>query len=350
MRIAVATTTINVPSVLKLYAEYGQARTVFEDVGFFVAGDLKTSEAECADLVNQCGANAHYLSVEKQKSLGYKCSELISWNTISRRNIALLEALKWGADIIVLLDDDNLPIDNLYFNHFREILSTSFNGLRTTALQGWFDVGQLLYDDFDNSSCPHRGFPHTKHSPPIFSPITNAKVGVAAGICLGDPDISAVQRIARGPISHHASKLLDAGIVVDPWKTRTVFNSQNTAFIRELAPCFLMLPQFQRYDDIFASIVAQQVMAARKLHVHFGPPFAYQQRNEHDLVKDLEAELWGMKHILSFSEQVASALNGSSISGHVRNIYDRLHSNWDGCPKYVGQLADAWLEDIAGVM
>lgn len=355
MKVAVATTTINVLHALKLYHAYNP------DVAFFVAGDLKTPEAECADLINQCGANAFYLSVETQKKLGYKCSELISWNTISRRNISILESLKWGADIIVLLDDDNIGIDRNYFAHFRRILMQplslahpAFDGLEATSKSGWFDVGSLLYSDYDNSACPHRGFPHElsscSTSTPIFSPLTNARVGVAAGICMGDPDISAVQRIVRHPTVNHASKLLDAGIVVDPSKTRTVFNSQNTAFIRELAPAFLMVPQFQRYDDIFASIIAQQVMAARKLHVHFGEPFIWQQRNAHNLVKDLEAEIWGMKHILDFSEAVSVVPKRDSVTDHVRNIYDYLHGAWLDCPPRVGQLADAWLEDVSKVL
>lgn len=358
MKIGVATTTINVPTALQLYHAHDP------DVGFFVAGDLKTPEAECADVVNQCGANSFYLSVEKQKALGYKCSELIGWNQIARRNIAILECLRWGADVIVLLDDDNLAVDRNYFQHFRRILTQplslahpAFSGLEATSESGWFDVGSLLYSDHDNSACPHRGFPHAlsscSTSTPAFSPITDAKVGVAAGICMGDPDISAVQRIARGPIVNHTSKLLDAGIVVDPRKTRTVYNSQNTAFIRELAPCFLMVPQFGRHDDIFASIIAQQVMAARNLHVHFGEPFIWQQRNAHNLIKDLEAEIWGMKHILNFSEAVANAPMRRvdvSITNRVRDIYDHLHHTWPDCPRYVGQLADAWLEDIESVL
>ena len=86
MKVAIATTTINVPKLLELLHAHDP------DVGIFVAGDLKTPEPQCADFVNKLGANAWYLSVETQKSLGYACSELIGWNCIQRRNIAKAEA------------------------------------------------------------------------------------------------------------------------------------------------------------------------------------------------------------------------------------------------------------------
>ena len=36
---------------------------------------------------------------------------LTGWNTDRRRNFALLEALKWGADLIVSVDDDMIPMN-----------------------------------------------------------------------------------------------------------------------------------------------------------------------------------------------------------------------------------------------
>lgn len=341
MKIAVVTTTINVPHALRLLAAHD------ENAGVFVAGDIKTPP-ECEELVASLKSrSAFYFTPEHQRKLGYKCSDLLGWNTIARRNIALLEALKWGANIIVLWDDDNLPIDNLYFNHFKKIFTTPFNGLVASSGSGWFDAGTLL-----DPVASHRGFPTnlTVPSNPSFTHTVGATIEVAAGICLGDPDISAVTRIARAPIVHHASRLLDGGVVVDPNSTRTVWNSQNTAFVRRLAPAFLMVPQFGRYDDIFASIIVQQVMSGG---VHFGNPFVWQQRNAHNLTRDLEAELWGMKHILNFFDAVINAQRRpekSSVLDHVQDIYDHLHGAWLDLPQGVGRLADAWIEDVRSVL
>jgi hypothetical protein len=67
--------------------------------------------------------------------------------------------------------------------------------------------------------------------------------------------------------------------------------SPNTAVIRELIPAWFMMPGVGRHDDIYASLIVQRVARERNLHVHFGPPFTYQQRNKHDLIKDLRAIL-----------------------------------------------------------
>src|ERR1700758_1270639 len=100
MKVALVTTTIFVPHVLRLY------RRCDPDVRFFIAGDWKTP-LEANTLAGEI-KNAWVIYPEMQRE--WKCSELIGWNCIQRRNIATLEALKWGADIIVFVDDDNIPV------------------------------------------------------------------------------------------------------------------------------------------------------------------------------------------------------------------------------------------------
>src|SRR6516164_11107533 len=99
MHIALITTTINLPKVLEAYAALTGSD---ERWTMIVAGDLKTSpEAEeFCEGIDDC----EYLTPEWQKDMGYKCSELIGWNTDSRRNIALLEAIKYQPDLIISID------------------------------------------------------------------------------------------------------------------------------------------------------------------------------------------------------------------------------------------------------
>lgn len=307
---ALVTTTINVPTVLRLYRAYGP------DVAFFVAGDLKT-DLGCAELCVSIG-NVRYLSPEIQSSLGYKCSELLGWNCIARRNIATLEALKQGADIIVMVDDDNIPMNEFYFADHIMALTTLHSGVKVNGRLGWFDVGQLL-----DPIAGHRGFPISpKLTEWRANPVVDVSVGVNAGICMGDPDISAYFRIANHPTVHRTSQLLDNGVVVDP-RTRTVFNSQNTSFIRELAPAMFMMPGIGRMDDIWASLICQRVMRDRGLHVKFGRPYVFQERNQHDLVSDLKAEMHGMEHTVGFAQYLDrfSSFAGMSIIDAVRSIY-----------------------------
>lgn len=362
MKTALILTTINVPKVLELYRAHS------EDVRFFVAMDKKTPDAafEFCNKMDNCEALSEH-------GRYYKCSELIGWNTIARRNIAMLEALKWGADQIVVVDDDNYPIDSNYFGAFESALYCPFDGIQATSESGWFDVGTLL-----DPVAPHRGFPHVKKSPGVFTHRVGAKVGVAAGICLGDPDIDARTRIVSAPIVHRVSELLRAGIVVDPagerrielayddspepWGraaipthratsrgTWTVYNSQNTSIIRELAPAFFMFPQYRRFDDILASLTVQRLMREKGYVTHFGTPFVFQQRNKHDLLKDLAAEQWGSEHILDF----AAWLDGFVFTGKER-VTDQLrimyHNPASWMPKGITELMAAWCDDCDSVM
>lgn len=347
MKVALITTTINVPRVLELYRRCDDSMLApipTQRTRFFVAGDLKTPVAAssfCADL-----PGTTFLSPEFQRSCNYACSELIGWNTVARRNIALLEALKWGADLIVTIDDDNIPLGSDYFYNFRTTLLDSHGGLLVDTPRSWFDPGELLVP-----KTKHRGFPFQMKSEVGFSPVIGAKVGVAAGLCLGDPDIDACTRIATNPTVQSVTELGRAGVVLDPRKHWTVFNTQNTAFIRELAPAMFCAPGLGRYDDIFASLVTQRVMRERGTHVHFGPPFVHQQRNQHDLVVDLRAEIDGMDHVLKLSRYLDELrfAPGMSVIAQVRGIYTGLKfEKW--YPQIGVEAAMAWCDDCERAM
>lgn len=340
-KIAVATTTIRTPEMLKLLHAHAP------EVAFFVAGDTNTPEQQVSDLVKTLGANAYYLSVENQKRAGYACSDLIGWACIQRRSIAILESLKWGADIIICHDDDNAPMNESYFDSFVSALHHPFNGIAVSGYSGWFDVGQLL-----DPVAGHRGFP--VDAVPLWqaSTVVGAKVGIAAGICMGDPDVSAVTRLANraAPLDvHRCSALLDAGIVVRP-STQTVFNSQNSSFIRELAPAAFLMPGIGRHDDIWQSLIMQRVMRERNMHVHFGKPFIFQQRNPHNLIRDLKDEMLGMEHTREFADVLDNTpLAGISVLVDVDTLVDRL-AQLPWMPTQSIEAYYAWLQDIEKII
>jgi len=332
MRTALITTTIQQPKVLALYGKC--AITMPEDFKIFIAGDLKTPDLSDGPWT--------YLRPEQQQA-DWKTSRALPWNSITRRNIALLEALKWGAELIVTIDDDNIPLTVDYFDHFHYVMEKPFHGLRAASSTGWFDVGQMVFP-----TASHRGFPAEKAGTHAFYPVVGASVGVAAGVVLGDPDIAAVTRIATRPIVHVVSEVLRAGVVVDP-SAWTVFNTQNTSALRQFAPALLCCPQLGRFDDIYASLIAQRVMREVGYCVHFGHPFVYQERNQHDLIKDLKAEVFGMEHVVHLAG-VLDHIQTFPVDKHpVRAIYETLrHVEW--MPEGVYELAMAWMDDVEGIL
>ena len=339
MKIALITTTIYVPQVLSLY------RSFDESVEFFVAGDRKTPHDEVKSFIRTVG-NARYYSVEDQEKLGYRSSEIIGWNKIMRRNIALLEAVRSGADVIVTIDDDNIPVNADYFSDFRRLFRQPFKGLMAAPKSGWFDIGGLL-----TPTVFHRGFPYDQRQGDRgykIAPVTGQKIGVAAGLWMGDPDIDAMQRITNGPMVLDCSELVRAGLVVSP-SCMTVFNSQNTAFLRELAPLLMVWISVGRYDDIWASYVTQRVMRESDYAVHFGRPFVWQERNTQNLWNNLRDEVMGMETTPRFVRDLNEMdLGGGSVLDKLRTVYRNL-AKLDYVPRPCLELGEAWCSDFERV-
>ena len=312
MKTALITTTVNVPTVLALYRKLGP------DVRFFVAIDKNTPE----DAINFCQydiPNCEVLFIQDQQK--WKSSESFGWYNDSRRNFALLAAVEWGADVIVSADDDMIPTDIDFFERIEMTLSEPFSGLQLGAPGGWFDAGQ-----FTVPVAPQRGLPEHRWSGHSYGHVADAKIGAMQGIILGVPDTDANTTIAKSPFVHSATDILRNGFVVDPG-AKAVFNSQITAFRRELAPCFAQFYKWQsRNTDIFASLVMRRVMRERGLHTYFGPPTGFHNRSERDPRKDLEAEKWGMANIVAFE----NCLNetelhaGDSVAAHTAYLYDAV--------------------------
>ncbi len=335
MKIALCTTTIHVPHALKLL------RKCSADVHFFVAFD-QNIEKGAIIMVEELGGKL--VKPVMRGHPEWKCSQALGWNTIARRNIAFLEALKWGADLIVSWDDDNIPVSLDYFNRFAWAVGHPFNGLKASGYDNWFDPGFLLVP-----RTKHRGFPHDKPRMVTIDHVENARVGVAAGLVLGDPDIDATTRIATDPDIQSVSEIGRTGIVVD-LHTWTVFNSQNTAVVRELIPAWFMMPGVGRHDDIYASLIVQRVARERGLHVHFGPPFTYQQRNAHNIVTDLRAEIDGMENVTKLATLLDHILlPGKSVIADTRIIYEQLQ-NCAFIPRASAVAGLIWLEDCEGVL
>jgi hypothetical protein len=333
MKTALVTTTINVPRILELLRRYDS------EVRFFIAGDRKSPDTEMLEWMENM-PNTVWLSTDAQCDLGYKCNHQLGWNTTARRNIATLEAIKWGAEIIVYWDDDNLPMNSQYFWSFQGLIDHKwpFDGLQASSHNRWCNqYGSVI---------KHRGFPTEIHvQPPVFSHIVEAKVGVAAGLCLGNPDIDAYTRMTLGPKVDMVNELAREGCVV-AHNTHCVFNSQNTAFLRKFAPTMFLAPGIGRADDIFASLLTQRAMREQGYHVHIGPPFTYQERNPHDLLVDLRNEIFCMENVLELSEFIDRMPREASPMAFARAYYS-------GCailPEETRCSGLAFLDDLEKVL
>lgn len=336
--IACVMPTIHVPTVLEWYRE------IVPDMTFFVVGDEQTPHDDVRAVVRTIG-NAEYYSVEDQRALGHECCDLLNWRHPGRRSIGFLEAVKAGADIVVTADDDNMALDADYFQEFERLVGSVHNGIEATSPKLWVDAAWFL-----QPSVHHRGFPHQlwhPFEPPVLQTVVGARIGVAAGLWLGDPDIDAVTRIVTQPTAMTASPVADAGFTVDP-ACYSPFNSQNTAFIRDLLPVMLMLTPYGRFDDIWCSYLAERVMRNHGWAVRYGTPYVWQQRSEHSLMRDLGVELEGMEATLRFTKVLEDAdLPGKSVLDDTARLYEIFA---DTEFKRVCELGRAWIRDCERVL
>src|SRR5690349_17716181 len=99
MKKVIVSTTIHPPTEALLRFD------ALPDWHLIVVGDLKTPK----DFSLPRG---DYLSPEEQERFDRPLSDAIGWNCIQRRNIGLLVAREMGAEIVALVDDDNVPHDD----------------------------------------------------------------------------------------------------------------------------------------------------------------------------------------------------------------------------------------------
>jgi hypothetical protein len=304
-KFAVVTTTIRVPTFLRDYA-LDFARSGFHNVEFIVIADLATpSQAEAFANSLNGGFRVDYWSVARQREWLKTFPELdrsIPYNSVQRRNLGYLIAARNGADVIVSIDDDNFLDQPNYLAHHAQV-----GEVREIACvrsdSGWFNVCSLLATDPPRKFY-HRGFPVSKRwrdSQAAFE-TRRGRIAVNAGLWLGDPDVNAAERMSepfritayRGPAPH-------VGLAKNTWSP---FNSQNTAFIRDLLPFLFLItvPGSEiggyrarasdfRYDDIWMSYFAKLAIDKMGDIVTFGEPIVRHERNAHDLLSDLDREL-----------------------------------------------------------
>ncbi len=296
MKKAIVTTTINAPTAAlkKFHAIAG-----LQDWHLFIVGDQKTPHG---DYRTWAGAADHvtYIGPEQQEMCSLPLSELIGWNCIQRRNFGFIAAHRWGAEIIATVDDDNIPLEG-WGQDVGKLLGNTLPVL-TYNYKEDVPAEQFLFDPLaptaHGPNVWHRGFPiqMLKKRCRLDKPVKVERTPmVQADLWNGDPDVDAICRIAKQPNITFNVKGIYAGAKPGP------FNSQNTFLHRSVLADYFMFPGIGRMDDIWASYWLQ---AVHPNSVVYGPASVYQDRNEHDLVKDLEAEIIGYKGTQSYAAAI----------------------------------------------
>jgi len=268
-------TTINKPTkaIEVLYEKFGER--------LIVVGDGKTP-------------------IWNYRTATYLNPDMPPHNHYSRKMLGYLHAIRKGADLIYDTDDDNIP-NKEWGLRFKETKASKSIG------EGWFNA----YEPMTKTAIWPRGFPLSKikSSGQMFGEKEKVVSSIQQGLSDGEPDVDAIYRMV---FSHKNEFKYERSIYLEK-NTWCTINSQSTWWFPE-AYAFLYLPincTF-RCTDIYRGLVAQRCLWTLGQGVTFhSPSEVFQDRNEHDLMKDFIDEVPMYLNV----EKIAILLQGLQLEG-----------------------------------
>jgi hypothetical protein len=277
------------------------------------------------------------LSIASQRASPYSLGSLCPERSYARKNLAYLDVIARGANVVVETDDDNFPYASFW--HEREESVTA----HAICEDKWVNV----YAYFAESFIWPRGLPleHAREAPPLLAELSRLECRIQQGLADMNPDVDAVYRMLF-PLPVNFNR--DAGPVALSGAAWCPFNSQNTTFFYEVFP-LLYLPAHCsfRMTDIWRSFVALRILPELGQSVLFYGPSVWQDRNQHNLHHDFCEEIAGYKH----NNKIRSTLRELDLS-HAPNIFAMMHKcyralvseGWIGTCEM--SLLEAWFSDL----
>ena len=257
----------------------------------------------------------------------------------ARKNIGYLVAIGAGASVIIETDDDNMPFPEFW----RERVRRQRVALVSNA--GWVNV----YRYFTDANIWPRGLPldRIQSSPPMLESLSQNEVDcpIQQGLADENPDVDAIYRLAL-PLPQSFRRGVRVALGLAAWSP---FNSQNTTWWRDAFP-LLYLPAYCsfRMTDIWRSFIAQRIAWAQGWAVLFHEPTVWQERNEHNLMRDFKDEVPGYLN----NSAIREALDKLSLPPGLDQLNDNLRICYEELVRMglVGKeelaLLEAWIADL----
>ena len=327
---ALVVTSISAPNaVLKSLADGAHKN----NIDFYVMGDTKSPQSFELE-------HCRFYGIEHQRELLFKFAALCPEKSYTRKNIGYLLAISEGADLIIETDDDNYPEEAFWSERRRK------QEVLTAQEQSWLNI----YAYFSKEHIWPRGFAleHLQKKVPALESFPFKKVicPLHQGLADGNPDVDAIFRLAF-PLPIHFKRGLRIAVGENSW---CPFNSQNTSWFKEVFT-LLYLPSYCsfRMTDIWRSFVAQRILWENDWHILFHEPTVWQERNEHNLMKDFEDEIPGYlnnQRIVNELSALKLKRGEEYLGENLRLCYQRL-TEISLIGKEELKLIDAWLDDLA---
>jgi hypothetical protein len=280
-----------------------------------------------------------YYSVERQLSTGFSYAQLCPTRHYARKNIGYLLAMRAGASLILETDDDNLPRAQFWRARHIEVRAPVLDA------RGWVNVFRC----FTDALIWPRGLPLDSVQdtlPPVETlPVQDVTCPIQQGLADQNPDVDAIYRLVL-PLPQNFRIDREIALGAGSW---CPFNSQNTAWWPQAYP-LLYLPAYCsfRMTDIWRSFVAQKIAWINGWNILFQGPDVWQERNDHDLMRDFADEIPGYLNNRAMGvalDEIELRPGADALGENLTNCYHVLvDRGWVGKEELV--LLSAWLDDI----
>ena len=328
-RVSIVVTSISKPNKALLELSEGCNAHGYR---FIVIGDVSSP----ADFHIQ---GCDFYSLEQQIQTGLEYAALCPTRHYARKNIGYLLAIQNGTNLIIDTDDDNIPYDAFWARRQRK------NIVPAVEEPGWLNV----YRYFSSANIWPRGFPlnRVNREVPSFGTLSGQTVDspIQQGLANENPDVDAIYRLILPlPLNFMNDRQIALGK-----GTWCPFNSQNTIWWEDAFP-LLYLPSYCsfRMTDIWRSFVAQRIAWENDWAILFREATVWQERNEHNLMKDFTDEIPGYL----YNESICDALGKLSLKEGTQNIIPNLRLCYEKLidMKIIGadelKLLEAWINDL----
>ncbi len=283
-----------------------------------------------------------FYDVARQRESGFAYADLCPLGSYTRKNIGYLVAMRGGAPLIIETDDDNIPRDQFWAERTLE------SDVPEIPNAGWVNV----YGYFCDILMWPRGFPleSVQQKAPEFATLEQrrSECPIQQGLADGDPDVDAVYRLLL-PLPQTFRSDRRVALADGSW---CPFNSQNTTWWPQAYPLMYLPAHCSfRMTDIWRSFVAQRIAWVNRWSILFHEPTVWQDRNEHDLMRDFADEVPGYLHNGAMCAALAALplkAGADQLGANLTICYEELIAKgWIGAGEL--ELLAAWLRDLDAI-
>jgi len=298
-KIAIISTTINVPLFLKDIAEnikFYKSNQKF-DISIYVIGDKKTPKKAkefCQKLSKLYSLKILFFDINFQDKFFKKnypsIYKLFPYNDAIRKLLGSVFVLKDLPDKVILIDDDNFCNKNQNFIKDFDIVGKVYNGKTIYNQNCWPNIYKS-FKEKNNIPLYPRGFPWKYRNDNSFKfknkIVKKHKIIANCGFILNDPDIDAVSRL------FFKIKTIDVrnkNYFVIAKNNFFPLNDQNLGISKEYIALYYKPLSGGRNSDIWSSYLLSKVSSYHNELISYGRPHLTQVRNVHDYWNDYELE------------------------------------------------------------